>query len=66
MEIKTLENGEDYIGHSGSYDNFNSLIGMFPQQKVSFVLLVNGDSPKILTLTGGALENKIASLVNDF
>ena len=65
LEIKTLNNDMRYVGHAGSYDNFNSLISIYPDQKVSVVLLVNGDSEDILDLTGEALENKIAEVVND-
>ncbi len=64
LEIKTLKNDIRYIGHDGSYDDFNSLVSIYPDQKVSFILLVNGDSEGILDMTGGELENKIAEVVN--
>lgn len=63
LEIKTLENGVRYIGHAGSYDNFNSTIGFFPEQQVAFVLLTNGDSSAISDLTEKEIQNKIAEVV---
>jgi len=66
LEVKTLSNGMTYIGHTGSYDDFNSAIGLFPSQEVSFVLLSNGDSKDVLNLTGDEIENKMIEWVNQF
>jgi len=65
LDIKLLKNGINYIGHSGSYDNFNSTIGFFPELQIAFVLLVNGDSDVILDLTDGdsSIQNKIAEIL---
>jgi len=63
LEVKTFSNGLTSIGHSGSFDNFNSLIGFFPSKKVAFVLLTNGDSPGALELTSGGIDGKIAELL---
>lgn len=52
VEIAELENGLNYTGHSGSFDNFNSVIGFFPEKQLAFVLLTNGDSPRVLELAG--------------
>ncbi|MEK7990460.1 MAG: serine hydrolase domain-containing protein, partial [Thiotrichaceae bacterium] len=62
LEIKNVE-AVKFIGHSGSYDDFNSTIGLFPEQNIAFVLLTNGDSSAILDLTDGGIESKIASLL---
>ncbi|WP_353572566.1 serine hydrolase domain-containing protein [Candidatus Albibeggiatoa sp. nov. BB20] len=64
LEIKNI-NQFKFIGHSGSYDDFNSTIGLFPDQQLAFVLLVNGDSPSISDLTDGGIEAKITSLLAD-
>ena len=63
LEVKTLEGGIRHIGHSGSYDNFNSTIGYLPDHNIAYVLLTNGDSPAVLSLTGGGIEAQIAALV---
>jgi len=63
LEVKTFENGISSIGHSGSFDNFNSIIGFFPSKKVAFVLLTNGDSPEALNLTSGGIDGKIAEVL---
>jgi|GEM_PF-1674561 len=63
LELKTFDNGLSSIGHSGSFDNFNSLIGFFPGKKVAFVLLTNGDSPEALSLTSGGIDGKIAEVL---
>jgi len=66
LEIKTLDNGMPYIGIIGSFDNFNSTIGFFPNQKVSFVLLTNAQSKDIENLTGDEIEGQMAQWVNQF
>jgi CubicO group peptidase (beta-lactamase class C family) len=52
IEIVELANSLNYIGHSGSFGNFNSIMGFFPQKQLAFVLLTNGESPEALKLTG--------------
>ena len=66
LEVKTLDNGMKYVGIAGSFDDFNSAIGFFPKQKISFVLLTNGDSEDVLDLTGDEIENQMAQWVNQF
>lgn len=65
LEIKTLENGLRFIGHSGSFDNFNSLIGFFPDKRIAFVLLTNGDSEAALNLTSGGIDEKISQVIQN-
>lgn len=65
LEVKTFDSGITSIGHSGSFDNFNSLIGIFPSKNIAFVLLTNGDSPEALNLTSGGIDGKIAQLLSD-
>ena len=66
LEVKTLSNNMAYIGHTGSFNNFNSAIGFFPNEKISFVLLINGDSEDILKLTADEIEGKMSEWVNEF
>jgi len=63
VEIKSFNNGLTYIGHTGSFDNFNSIIGFFPSKKIAFVLLTNGDSPAALDLTSTGIEEKMLELL---
>ncbi|GAB6042060.1 serine hydrolase domain-containing protein [Endothiovibrio diazotrophicus] len=62
LEIKTV-NGLRYVGHTGSFDNFNSVMGFFPDKQVAFVLLTNGDSPGALTLTDSGWLEKLAAVL---
>jgi CubicO group peptidase (beta-lactamase class C family) len=64
LEIKTLSNIR-YIGHSGSFDNFNSAIGIMPDQDLAFVLLTNGDSEAVLDLTEDGILNRIVQLLKN-
>ena len=65
LEVKTLSDGLQYIGHSGSFDDFNSVMGFFPDKKIAFALLINTESPRALQLTGeSGIENTIAELLN--
>jgi len=67
IDVVTLNNGVDYIGHSGSFDNFNSVMGFFPAKQLAFVLLTNGDSPEAGQLTGtqqNSLIERLSQLVN--
>ena len=66
LEISTLDNGMEYIGITGSFDSFNSAIGFFPNQNVSFIFLTNGDSKDVLNLTGDEIVNKMAQWINHF
>ena len=66
LEIRTVSNGLEYIGIAGSFDNFNSSIGFFPNRKISFILLTNGDSKDVLKLTEAEIENQVAQWVNQF
>jgi CubicO group peptidase (beta-lactamase class C family) len=66
LQIGRSENGIRYIGHTGSYDNFNSIIGLYPDQKITFVLLTNGDAEDILSVVDYEIKNTIAKLVNHF
>lgn len=63
MEVVKLENGVDYVGHSGSFDNFNSILGFFPKYNLAFAFISNGDSPAALDLTGNE-ENSIVELLS--
>lgn len=55
-------NGLRYVGHDGSYDNFNSMFGFFPDRRIGFVLLTNGESPDALTVTENA-ESPLVQLI---
>lgn len=63
LEISEAENGLAYVGHNGSFDNFNSVMGWFPAKKVAFVLLTNGESTAITDLTGTGFINRLAEIV---
>jgi hypothetical protein len=62
LEIKTF-NHLRYIGHTGSFDNFNSVIGFFPDKQIAFVLLTNGDSSAAIELTESGLPGTLATLL---
>ncbi len=65
LDIKTFSNELKYIGINGSFDNFNSVMGFFPDKKIAFALLINSESPRAAQLTAETgLENKIAELLN--
>jgi CubicO group peptidase (beta-lactamase class C family) len=65
LEIKTLSDGLNYIGHNGSFDDFNSVMGFFPDKQIGFVLLMNTESTQALKLSSAkGIENKIAELLN--
>ncbi len=66
-EVVELKNGVLYVGHSGSFGNFNSVMGFFPQKQLAFVLLTNGESPQALQLTGtqeNSFIERLSQLVN--
>lgn len=52
VEIVEIDDGLTYVGHTGSFDNFNSVMGFFPEKQLAFVLLTNGESPEVLELAG--------------
>jgi CubicO group peptidase (beta-lactamase class C family) len=65
LEIQTLTNELRYIGISGAFDHFNSIMGFFPDKKIAFVLLINTESPRAVQLTGKkGIVNAIAELLN--
>lgn len=67
IEVVELANGINYIGHSGSFGNFNSVMGFFPQKQLAFVLLTNGESAEALELTGtqqNSLVERLSQLLN--
>jgi len=66
LEVKMLSNGMKYIGIVGSFDDFNSAIGFFPTQKISFILLTNAGSKDIERLTEDEIESQMAQWVNQF
>ncbi len=60
-----MSNGLQYIGHTGGFDNFNSVIGFFPDKKIAFALLINSESDRSSQLTSeNGIENRIAELLN--
>lgn len=63
LEIGKTENGLALVSHTGSFDNFNSVIGWFPDKKVAFVLMTNGESTGITDLTGGGFIKRLAEIV---
>lgn len=63
LDVRELNNGINYIGHAGSFDNFNSIMGFFPDQQIAFTLAINGESPEALTLTE-EFQEEIATLLN--
>ncbi len=63
LDVNTANNGLNHIGHNGSFDNFNSAIGWFPERRVGYVLLTNGESAAITQLTSGGFLNRIADLI---
>jgi CubicO group peptidase (beta-lactamase class C family) len=64
-EIVELSNGVLYVSHSGSFGNFNSVMGFFPQKQLAFVLLTNGESPQTLQLTS-TQENSFIERLSQF
>ncbi|MBC7720128.1 MAG: beta-lactamase family protein [Chitinophagaceae bacterium] len=63
LEIGKTDNGLALVSHTGSFDNFNSVIGWFPDKKVAFVLMTNGESTGITDLTGGGFIKRLAEIV---
>jgi CubicO group peptidase (beta-lactamase class C family) len=63
LEVQTLNNGIKYIGHAGSFDNFNSLMGFFPDQQIAFALSINAKSPQA-TLITEEFQQEIATLLD--
>ena len=63
LDVQTLNNGINYIGHAGSFDNFNSLMGFFPEQQIAFVVAINAESPQA-TLITEEFQSEIATLLD--
>ena len=63
LEISKADNGLAYVNHNGSFDNFNSVMGWFPDKKVAFVLLTNGESTGVTDLTGTGFINRLAEMI---
>jgi CubicO group peptidase (beta-lactamase class C family) len=65
LDVVLLDGNLRYVGHPGHFDNFNSVMGFFPDRQIGFVLLTNGESDAALELTGNGVVNRFAELLDD-
>ena len=64
LEVIENQNGLRYVGHTGSFDSFNSVMGFFPDKQIAFVLLTNGDGEAAEDLTENDFLATLADLLN--
>ena len=66
QEISTLSN-LTYIGHAGSFDHFNSVMGFYPEKDIAFIFITNGESEAAEDLTEmDGIPHEIAKMLQDF